>query len=139
MTTNHDGWESTTVLTPGSWAMADEMDSVIRALFSEDSVTNYQRRVGEAALREAVGELRADFAKAVEQRGGVPKDVMQLVEGLLALLDPDHEKFNGYYPSGLVCPFHQQPPGAASGSMRPAFAKCPGYPRCRTRTRAEAQ
>jgi hypothetical protein len=85
-------------------------------------------------MREAVAQLRTNFQHAVEKLGGIPKDLLQLAEGLLDALDPDHEQFSGYYPSTLTCPLHDQPERSKAngyGRMLPVFGKCPGVPRCR--------
>jgi hypothetical protein len=129
-----DGWGEAKVRTPGSWANVTDMHRVISELFCHESVLNYQRRSAEAGMREAVDYLRTNFRHAVAKRGNVPRDLIQLAEGLLNELDPDHEQWSGYFPSTLVCPLHEQPDRTQAnfyGAMLPVFSKCPGVPRCR--------
>ncbi|AXH66424.1 hypothetical protein SEA_SATIS_275 [Streptomyces phage Satis] len=124
-------WDEITIRTPGWKARPEQVADFLRAVFPEDVVYRHQRRVAEAGLREAASELRQVFAKAAEKRGGVPKDVTMLVDGLLNMLDPDHKEFGGYFPSGLVCPHHDVPVRPPYRNMEPAFQSCPGVPRCR--------
>jgi hypothetical protein len=125
------GWGEVTVRTPGAFADVREMNAVMRELFSEESILNYQRRVTEAGLREAIEENRELYARATQRRGGVPRDMTQLIEGLLSMFDPDHERYNGYYPSLLLCPLHEQPDRPGYNPVSPVFSRCPGAPRCR--------
>lgn len=127
-------WGEATIRTPGAFANATDMHRVISELFCHDSVLQYQQRSAEAGMREAVDSLRTNFRHAVEQRGNVPKDLVQLAEGLLDEMDPDHERFSGYYPGQMVCPLHGQPEKSkvnGYGRMLPIFRSCPGVPRCR--------
>lgn len=125
------GWGEVTIRTPGAFAGPEDMHRVISELFCHDSVLRYQQRSTEAGLREAVIQLREAFAKVVERRGGVPKDVTMHVDGLLNELDPDHENWGGYFPSQMVCPFHEQPDRPGWNPVAPVFSKCPGVPWCR--------
>lgn len=124
-------WGKVTIRTPGAFAEPEGANAALRELFCEESVLEHQRRITEAGLREAIGELRTVFATAVERRSDVPPDVTQLVAGLLNRLDPGHEKFIGRYPSTLVCPLHDPPQRPAGHPIRRAFTACPGVPRCR--------
>jgi hypothetical protein len=128
---NMSEWGETTIRTPGSWAGTEDMHRVISELFSHASVLDYQRRSAEAGMREGVAEVRAAFRKAMEARGDVPEHLRLLMEGLLSLLDPDSPEWGGYYPSGLVCPLHEQPQGALTSPGRPVFSACRGVPWCR--------
>lgn len=124
-------WDEITIRTPGWKARPEQVADFLRAVFPEDVILPYQQRVAEAGLREAVEDMRRAFALASERNGGYPKDVTMLVEGLLNMLDPDHEKFDGYFPSKMVCPHHGQPESPGWNPVRPVMRPCPGYPYCR--------
>lgn len=128
-------WVKVEILTPGMMATPEQVNAVLRSLFSEDSVLDYQRRVAEGGAREAVGELRQamgkEFATRAERDEPAPKDVAMLTESLLNMLDPDHEKWNGFYPSKMLCPNHEQPSKPGWSPVLPVFSECPGMPRCK--------
>jgi hypothetical protein len=126
-----NAWGEMTIRTPGWKARPEQVADFLRAAFPEDVILAYQQRVAEAGLREAVTGMRTAFSKAAERQGGVPKDVTVLVSGLLNMFDPDHEEFDGYVPSQLVCPHHDAPVRPPYRRMEPPMRPCPGYPHCR--------
>lgn len=124
-------WDEITIRTPGWRAKPAQVADFLRAVFPEDVVLPYQQRVAEAGMREAVKSLRRAFEQAVEKRGGIPKDMTMLIEGLLGMLDPDSEEYEGFFPSQLVCPHHDIPVRPPYRQMEPPMQPCPGHPRCR--------
>lgn len=117
-------WDEVTIKTPGWLATPDQIADFLRAVFPEDAILAYQRRVTEAGLREAVGEIRETFEN-VKKVGGTPGDAATVNN-----FDPDHKEFGGFFPSSLVCPHHETGTTVAYG-MTPAMAPCPGIPRCK--------
>lgn len=123
-------WSEITVRTPGWKATPDEIADFLRGVFPEDGIHRYQQRIAEAGMREAVSSLRTAFQEAVQRRGGVPKDIQVLFQMTMAMLDPEHENFDGFFPSKLVCPHHDPERAPAYHQMRPVMSPCPGVPRC---------
>lgn len=81
---------------------AAQMTRLLLENFPEQEVLRYQQHLAEAGLREVVLDVRRSFAVAVRDRGSVPRDLQELADGLLNLLDPDHPDSEGPYPSSLV-------------------------------------
>lgn len=124
-------WDEITIRTPGFRATPGQVADFLRAVFPEDVILPHQQRVAEAGMREAVSTLRRTFELAVEKRGGIPEDMVMLVDGLLNMLDPDHAEYDGFFPSRLVCVHHDVPVRPPYRQMEPPMQPCPGYPRCR--------
>lgn len=117
-------WPEITIKSPGWNAAPDQIADFLRAVFPEDAILRYQRRIVEAGLRESVEDLRKIFAN-IEKIGGKPGD-----QATVNHFDPDHEEFGGYFPSKLLCAHHETGTEVPR-SMTPAMAPCPGYPDCR--------
>lgn len=117
-------WPEITIKSPGWNAAPDQIADFLRAVFPEDAILKYQRRIVETGMREAVAETRQVFEN-IKKIGGKPGDMTTV-----NYFDPDHEDFGGYYPSKLVCPHHETGTDVPR-SMTPAMAPCPGYPSCK--------
>jgi hypothetical protein len=126
-------WGEITIRTPGMRATPDEMADFLRAVFPEDAIETYQRRIGEGVLREAVADFRrVSERKAATSGHPMARQTSEIVEMVLSALDPDDEGWNGYYPARLLCPHHDDGTARpAFHSMKPVMAPCPGYPRCK--------
>lgn len=123
-------WDEITIRTPGWKAKPDQIADFLRAVFPEDAIEAYQRRIGEAVLREAVADFRrVNERKAAASGHPLAKQTGEIVEMVLSAMDPDDEGWNGYYPSRLLCPHHAD--GAKQSIFEPIMKPCPGYPRCR--------
>lgn len=128
---NMDGWGKATVRTPGSFAGPREMNAVIRELFCHDSILEYQRRVAEAAMREAVaGWRRAIIEKTPNFSSEAGEAVLAAMSSVLDTLDPEHDEWDGFFPPVMLCPEHETPvkPKYGKGIV---FSDCPGVPWCR--------
>lgn len=126
---NTDGWGEKKIRTPGTFADPREMNAVIRELFCHDSVTDYQRRVVEAALREAIVYTKAAVNRKLGGGGITEQTIKLVISEFMACFDPDSEDFAGYFPAKMVCTEHESPVKAAHG-MEPVFSSCPGVPWC---------
>lgn len=129
--TDPSNWDEVTIKKPGMRATPAEVNDFLRGLLPEDVILPYQQRIAEGGMREAVGDLRQALAILIDRRGGIPKDVIQLFSGLLDMLDPDHEGFNGMYPSKLLCPHHEGNTHPPHRQMNPPMRPCSGYPYCK--------
>lgn len=131
--TDINEWDEITIRTPGWKATPDQIADFLRAVFPEDAILNYQRRIVEGGMREQVAETREaldkKYVEIAKQHGRVPKDMLQLTEGLLELMDPDSPEWGGFFPSRLLCPHHETGTDVPR-SMAPAMTPCPGYPSC---------
>jgi hypothetical protein len=128
---NKDGWGQVTILSPGAFADPREMNAVIRELFCHDSVLEYQRRVAEAAMREAVaGWRRAMAKKGLSADSDAGKAILEAVNSVLDSFDPESDEWDGFFPPVMLCPEHDSPvrPKHGKGIV---FTACPGVPWCR--------
>lgn len=128
---NKDGWGQVTILSPGAFADPREMNAVIRELFCHDSVLEYQRRVAEAAMREAVaGWRRAMAKKGLNADSDAGKAILEVVNSVLDSFDPESDEWGGFFPPVMLCPEHDSPvkPKHGKGIV---FTACPGVPWCR--------
>jgi hypothetical protein len=128
---NKDGWGQVTILSPGAFADPREMNAVIRELFCHDSILEYQRRVAEAAMREAVaGWRRAMAKKGLSADSDAGKAILEAVNSVLDSFDPESDEWDGFFPPVMLCPEHDSPvkPKHGKGIV---FTACPGVPWCR--------
>jgi hypothetical protein len=128
---NKDGWGQVTILSPGAFADPREMNAVIRELFCHDSILEYQRRVAEAAMREAVaGWRRAMVKKGLSADSDAGKAILEAVNSVLDSFDPESDEWDGFFPPVMLCPEHDSPvkPKHGKGIV---FTACPGVPWCR--------
>lgn len=126
-------WDEITIRTPGMRARPDQIADFLRAVFPEDVIEAYQRRIGEGVLREAVADFRrVNERKAASSTHPRAKETGEIIELVLSAMDPDGEGWNGFYPARLLCPHHDDGTARpAFHNMRPVMSPCPGYPRCR--------
>lgn len=128
---NKDGWGPATILTPGSFADPREMNAVIRELFCHDSVLEYQRRVVEAAMREAVaGWRRAMAKKGLSADSDAGKAILDAINSVLDSFDPESSEWDGFFPPVMLCTEHDSPVKSKYGKGI-VFSACPGVPWCR--------
>lgn len=128
---NMDGWGEATVRTPGSFAGPREMNAVIRELFCHDSILEYQRRVVEAAMREAVAGWRRTLKKRdMGSEGAFEEVAEEAMKKILDSFDPEHDEWDGFFPPVMLCPEHETPVEPKYG-RGVAFSACPGVPWCR--------
>jgi hypothetical protein len=136
---NTDGWGEARVRTPGSFADPREMNAVIRELFCHDSILEYQRRIAEAAMREAVaGWRRAMAKKDLSADSDAGKAILEMVNAVLDGFDPESDEWDGFFPPVMLCSEHDSPvkPRFGKGIV---FSACPGVPWCRAHEPARAQ
>lgn len=136
---NTDGWGEVKVRTPGSFADPREMNAVIRELFCHDSILEYQRRIAEAAMREAVAAWRRAMAKkGLSADSGAGKAILAAVNGVLDGFDPESDEWDGFFPPVMLCSEHDSPvkPRFGKGIV---FTACPGVSWCRAHEPARAQ
>lgn len=128
---NTDGWGEVKVRTPGSFADPREVNAVIRELFCHDSILEYQRRIAEAAMREAVAAWRRAMAKkGLSADSDAGKAILAAVNGVLDGFDPESDEWDGFFPPVMLCSEHDSPvkPRFGKGIV---FSACPGVPWCR--------
>lgn len=125
-----DGWGEVTIRTPGAFADPREMNAVMRELFCRDSILDYQRRITEAAMRSAVASWRRVINSKLKEGTGMDGVTLKAMETVLDSFDPDHDEWDGFYPSVMLCPEHDSPvtPRYGKGIV---FADCPGVPWCK--------
>lgn len=134
-----DGWGTREVRTPGAFADPREMNTVIRELFCHDSVLEYQRRVAEAAMREAVGAWRrAMKRKGLDTESKEGKLVAEAMESVLSSIDPESDEWDGFFPAVMLCPEHDSPVKPRYGSEI-VFSARSGVPWCRAHEGARVQ
>jgi hypothetical protein len=99
------------------YATPAEIDLFLRRHFAEDILLDFQRAIGQEAVREAVEDLRVyrnhpdNTVMKQAWRQGVDDAAMQI--------DPEEDA--GYYPSQLLCSRHH------------GWGPCPGAPKCTPR------
>lgn len=136
---NTDGWGEVKVRTPGSFADPREVNAVIRELFCHDSILEYQRRIAEAAMREAVAAWRRAMAKkGLSADSDAGKAILAAVNGVLDGFDPESDEWDGFFPPVMLCSEHDSPvkPRFGKGIV---FSACPGVPWCRAHEPARVQ
>lgn len=136
---NTDGWGEVKVRTPGSFADPRGMNAVIRELFCHDSILEYQRRIAEAAMREAVAAWRRAMAKkGLSADSDAGKAILAAVNGVLDGFDPESDEWDGFFPPVMLCSEHDSPvkPRFGKGIV---FSACPGVPWCRAHEPARVQ
>lgn len=136
---NTDGWGEAKVRTPGSFADPREMNAVMRELFCHDSILEYQRRVVEAAMRDAVAAWRRAMAKkGLSADSEASKAILATVNSILDGFDPESDEWDGFFPPVMLCTEHDSPvkPRFGKGIV---FSACPGVPWCRAHEPARVQ
>lgn len=128
---NKEGWGKVTIWTPGAFADPREMNAVMRELFCHDSILEYQRRVTEAAMREAVAAWR----RVLEKRGLASEGDFEMVaeaamKKVLDSFDPESDEWDGFFPPVMLCTEHEAPVKGKFGKGV-TFSACPGVPWCK--------
>lgn len=124
-------WDKITIATPGWMAPADQIADFLRAVFPEDAILAYQRRIAEGALRGAVKEFRGVAERKLDTDSIQGEIAMAVTETILSHFDPDHPEWGGFFPPTLLCPHHDTSGQAVCHGSTPAMGPCPGYGLCR--------
>jgi hypothetical protein len=124
-------WSEITIKAPGWKAQPDQIADLLRAMFPEDALVDYQRRVVEGALDGAVAEFRQLMEKKFSTDSAQDVAARSIIESVLSYFDPNHSDWGGYFPPRLLCPHHGIGGKVPYGRRRPVMAPCPGYPSCK--------
>ena len=126
-----DKWGKVTIRTPGSFANPREMNAVMRELFCHDSILEFQRRIAEAAMRDAVASWRRVLKeRGLAAEGDFEKVAEAAMKKILDSFDPESDEWDGFFPPVMLCPEHE-PPVEGKYGKGITFSACPGVPWCK--------